>query len=64
MHKKMQAKNHKFFEYKNILNTNIDVYLYNGNIVEFDKAECLVNCTGPHFQSSSKVHNNTDLNEI
>jgi hypothetical protein len=51
----MNTKNKtSIFEYKNFLNSKVDVYLCNQDITNFEGGDCLVNCTGPAFQHASK----------
>ena len=42
------------FEHKNFLNSTIDVFLCNDDIIKFPGADCLVNCAGPRFEHASK----------
>jgi len=51
----MNTKNKtSIFEYKNFLNSKVDVFLCNHDITKFEGGDCLVNCTGPAFQHASK----------
>jgi hypothetical protein len=43
------------FEYKNFLDFQCDVILLQSDIIVNSGADCLVNCTGPCFERSSKL---------
>ena len=43
------------FEYKNFLDFKCDVILLKSDIIGHSGADCLVNCTGPCFERSSKL---------
>lgn len=46
----------KFFEYKRLLGSQINVFLLNDDIVKFKGADCLVNCTGPNFEQHGNLN--------